>query len=228
MDNLNKSLFTSNQDELRKIYEDEARKLHENEFKLNLLKKIRIEDFSRELSESSKRNIEKALLAVRIKDHINLEGGKKVLGLDEMDLSKINLGYLEKKLIRERIEHLITQERKKRAQMTQVTDELEKIQENFIRRTKQNIELTEKLAELKNQELELLKDIADILVSPSQIQQAQGILEEARIVQLQSSCLNGLIIDAEMEKTNFKEALSEVSSCIDEALQEKEGTSTTK
>jgi hypothetical protein len=80
MENLDKTMFTNNEEDLQKIYEEEAKKLHENEFRLNILKRLTIDDFPRDLPETSKKNIEKALLAVKIKDHITLENGQKVLG----------------------------------------------------------------------------------------------------------------------------------------------------
>lgn len=80
MENMDKTLFTSDEEELQKIYDEEARKLHENDFKLSLLKRLTTEDFPRDLPEDSKKNIEKALLAVSIKDYINLDNGQKLLG----------------------------------------------------------------------------------------------------------------------------------------------------
>lgn len=80
MDNLNKTMFTNNEEDLQKIYEEEAKKLLANELKLNVLKRLSIEEFPKDLPEDSKKNIEKALLAVKIKDHITLENGQKVLG----------------------------------------------------------------------------------------------------------------------------------------------------
>lgn len=80
MEILDKTLFTSNKEDLKKIYEEEVQKLHENEFKLILLKRLSIDDFPRDLTDLSKTNIEKALLAVRIKDHISFENGQKLLG----------------------------------------------------------------------------------------------------------------------------------------------------
>lgn len=80
MENLDKTMFTSNEDDLQKIYDEEANKLHANQFKIDILKRISIEDFSKNLSETSRKNIEKALLAVRIRDHITLDNGQKVLG----------------------------------------------------------------------------------------------------------------------------------------------------
>ena len=80
MENLDKTMFTNNEDDLQKIYEEEANKLHANQFKIDILKKIVIEDFSNNLSETSRGNIEKALLAVRIRDHITMDNGQRILG----------------------------------------------------------------------------------------------------------------------------------------------------
>ena len=81
MEILDKTLFTNNEEDLKKIYNEQVQKLRENEFKLCILKRLSIEDFPKDLSETSKTNIEKALLAVKIRDHINLENGQKLLGL---------------------------------------------------------------------------------------------------------------------------------------------------
>lgn len=77
---LDKSLFTNNEEELKKIYDEEVEKLLENEFKLSLLKRLSVEDFPRDLPNESKKNIDKALLTIKIKDHISLENGQKLLG----------------------------------------------------------------------------------------------------------------------------------------------------
>lgn len=80
MENLDKTMFTNNEDDLQQIYGEEANKLHANQFKIDILKRIVVEDFSKNLSETSKENIEKALLAVRIRDHITIDNGQKILG----------------------------------------------------------------------------------------------------------------------------------------------------
>lgn len=80
MDALDKTLLASNEVELKQVYDDEVKRLHENEFKLKILRNLSIEDFSSDLSEISKKNIEKALLAVRIRDHVNIGGDQKLLG----------------------------------------------------------------------------------------------------------------------------------------------------
>lgn len=80
MNALDQSLLTNKEEELRKIYEVEARKLKENSFKIDLLKRLEIEDFPSDLSKASKKNIQKALTTIKIKDHINLENGQKLLG----------------------------------------------------------------------------------------------------------------------------------------------------
>lgn len=80
METLDKTLFTNDEEDLKKIYQEEVQKLRENEFKLSILKQLTIEDFPNDLSESNKEHIEKALLAVKIRDHIDLEKGQKLLG----------------------------------------------------------------------------------------------------------------------------------------------------
>lgn len=80
MDLLNKTLLTNDENDLKKIYEEEVQKLRENDFKLSVLKRLNIEDFPNDLPEKSKKNIDRALIAVKIRDHINLGNGQKLLG----------------------------------------------------------------------------------------------------------------------------------------------------
>lgn len=80
MDALDKTLLASNEVELKQVYDDEVKRLHENEFKMKILKNLTIDDFSSDLPEISKKNLEKALLAVKIRDHINIGSDQKLLG----------------------------------------------------------------------------------------------------------------------------------------------------
>lgn len=79
MDVLDRTLLAKNDEELKQVYDDEVKKLKENEFKLKILQKLRIEDFPKITEETSKRNIEKALISIVLRDHINLGQGQKVL-----------------------------------------------------------------------------------------------------------------------------------------------------
>lgn len=138
-------------------------------------------------------------------------------------MSKITLSYQEKKLIRERFEHLISLEKKKKSQEPEKVDnELIKEQTKLIELQKEIITLNENLAELKMQELELIKEVAEVLASPTQTKIVQGILDEARIVQLQASRLNQVIKESEMTRTTHsKKAITEISTIIDQ-LEEKQ------
>lgn len=80
MEGLDKTLLTSNEQELKKIYDEEVQKLKANEFKMKSLQSLTIEDFPRDIPEASKKNIERALLAAKVRDHINLGNGQKLLG----------------------------------------------------------------------------------------------------------------------------------------------------
>lgn len=241
MENLDKTMFTSNKEDLQKIYDEEAKKLRENEFKLNVLRKLSIDDFPCDLPEASKRNIEKALLAMRIKNHITLDNGQKllgemafkfrplclnssncsILGLEDFDTAKIALSYLEKKLIKEQVEQLINLEKRKQSNAPKdVTNELQKAQESFIELQKENTPLTEQLFELKKQEQELLRAVANEMVSSTQTKVVQGILDDAKIVMLQSKTMNQVYLESEMSRSqHYKKALAEVSGAIDQQLQ---------
>lgn len=144
------------------------------------------------------------------------------LGLENFDVNKIPLSYNEKKLIRERFEHLWNLEIKKNSLARQNTDDLAKAQQKFAELQKENIAFTETLADLKHQELELMKEVAEVLVSSTQKRQVEKILEEAKIVLLQVKVTNQVIKESEMTKTSFvKKAMAEVSTHIDELLQKK-------
>lgn len=131
-------------------------------------------------------------------------------------MRKISLSYTETKLIRERVEHALNLERKKAAQAPPITDELMKAQEKFIEIQKENIAKIEQLVELKKQELELLKEVAEQIVSSTQLKQVKGILEEAKIVLLKTDNLNQIIVESETNKSrNARKAITEISGYID-------------
>lgn len=137
-------------------------------------------------------------------------------------MSKIQLSYMEKKLIRERVEHLLSLEKKKQDLKPKPTNELAEMQKKFIELHKENIAMTETLAQLKKEELDLLREVAEVFVSPTQTQLVQGILDDAKIVQLKVKNMNQVLIESEMSKTaHFKKALTEVSKYIDDELQKK-------
>lgn len=107
---------------------------------------------------------------------------------------------------------------------TKVSDELLKAQKKMIELQKEIIGMTETLAEMKSQELSLMQKVTEVLVSPTQTKIVQGILDEAKIVQLQASSLNQVIKESEMTKTQHsKKAITEISGYIDELLEEKHG-----
>jgi hypothetical protein len=113
-------------------------------------------------------------------------------------------------------------ERKKNTLARQNSDDLAKEQEKFIQLQKENIELTEALSGLKHQELELMKEVADALVSPTQTRVVKNILDEAKIALLQVSFTNQNIKESEMTKTSHvKKAIAEVSGYIDELSHKK-------
>lgn len=244
MDALDKTLLASNEVELKQVYEEEVKRLNENEFKMKILKCLCIEDFSRDLPEISKKNIEKALLAVQIRDHINIGGDQKVLGelddwltrmdlrivqflgLDSFDMSKINLSFTEKKLIRETVTHLIDLERQKNAHKKQSLDALnkdvEETQQEFKKLVVDNTTAAEKLAELKRQELELMKEVADALVSPAQKNLVKAVLDDSKIAMMQLNALENIIGDSDSTRTTHSQkAFKEIIGHIDEQLQEK-------
>lgn len=134
-------------------------------------------------------------------------------------------------MIREFFEQRLEVE-KKRQQLLPTDDtsmELVKEQEKFIALQKENTDMMETLAELKLQELELLRQVAEEMVGPTQKKLVKGILDEAKTVQLQTSRLNQVIAEMEMTRTRHsKQAFDEMSSVIDDLLKEKHGSEATK
>lgn len=129
------------------------------------------------------------------------------LGLDNFDISKVNLSYMEKKLIQERVEHAIRLESMKRTQAQRETNEvesqLEAAQNKFIELQKENIAMTEALADLKRQELELLREVAETIAGPTQTDLVQGILDDAKIVNLQMENLKQVKVISFPEPTSI-------------------------
>lgn len=67
----------------------------------------------------------------------------------------------------------------------EVDGQLEAAQNKFIELLKENIAMTETLADLKRQELDLLREVAETIAGPTQKELVQGILDDARIVKMQ-------------------------------------------
>lgn len=82
MDFLNKTLYANSEEDLKKIYDEEHKKLSKNELVLECLTKLTIQDFPSNLSAESKKNIEHALLSVRISDYIDLGNEQTLLGME--------------------------------------------------------------------------------------------------------------------------------------------------
>lgn len=130
---------------------------------------------------------------------------------------------MEKKLIRERVEHLLNLEKIKHDRSAFNPGELLKEQRRFVELQKENIEKTVALAELKRQELDLMKECADALVSSTQKDRVQAILDDAKIMNLKISNLNQVCQASENDKTSqAKKAFREISGYVDDLLKEKE------
>lgn len=133
---------------------------------------------------------------------------------------------MEKNLIRERVEHLINLENKKQAQELKESDELSKAQDLLIKLQKENIAMTEQLAELKLRELELMTDVAENIAGPAQKESVKLILDDARISQMKIARFNDILIESETSSTRHaKKAIAEVSGYIDELLEVKQSNS---
>lgn len=128
-------------------------------------------------------------------------------------------------MIRERVEHLISLEKIKNEPSTENAKELLKEQKRLIELQKENITKTETLSSLKLQELELLKECANVLVSSSQKDQVQGILDDAKIVNLKIANLIQVCQDSENERTSqARKAFGEISRYVDDLLKGKKAT----
>lgn len=141
-------------------------------------------------------------------------------------MSKVNLSFTEKKLIREKVTHLIDLERQKNEHKKQSLDglneDLEKTEHEFKKLVDDNKTAAEKLAELKQQELELMKEVADALVSPAQKNLVKGVLDDSKITTMQLNALEGIIGDRDSTRTTHShKAFKEIIGHIDEQLQQK-------
>ncbi|CRK99735.1 CLUMA_CG012974, isoform A [Clunio marinus] len=221
-------MFTNkDEQEMKNLHIKEIKKFKDNCLKLEILKRISIKDFPSDLSENSRKNIEKALQIIKIKDYINLGNEQKLLGLNELDLDKINLSYSDKKLIRERVEYYLDIERTKCEALAkkhhEIDEELQRNQDQFIEIAQENISMGQTLVELKNQEKDLLIKVAQEMSSPLQLKQVEIIHDEAKSLELQIKAWNVAIQKNELERTqSAKEAILEVSANIDELIKRKE------
>lgn len=141
-------------------------------------------------------------------------------------MSKIHLSFTEKKLIREKVTHFIDLERQKNEHKKQSLDvlnaDLQKIEQEFKKLTDDNKAAAEKLVELKQQELELMKEVADALVSPAQKNLVKGLLDDSKIAMMQLNALECIIGDRDATRTTHSQkAFKEIIAHIDEQLQQK-------
>lgn len=83
--------------------------------------------------------------------------------------------------------------------------------------------MTEQLVKLKLEELELMREVAENIASPTQMKLVQGLLDECKILQLKTKIFNQVIIENETSSTRHaKKAIMEVSGYLDELLAEKQ------
>ncbi|CAO1408444.1 unnamed protein product [Diamesa tonsa] len=212
------TLFSNTCEELQQIYDFEVLKLHKNELILKCLKRIKsIEN----VDEKSKKNMEKALLSVRISDYIDLETDHKLLGLDSFDLKNIQLAYTEKKMIRELVQKEVQKDCKiatdflKRHDLTS----LPKSQNELLNLEAKRSELLKTLIEVQKEKIELMKSCADIRVGPHQKNEIEILYTESTIDEMKTKSLKLAIAHGELTKTPFtKQAIAEVETRINELL----------
>ncbi|KAL7037020.1 hypothetical protein ACKWTF_009036 [Chironomus riparius] len=224
MDFLNKTLFANSEEDLKRIYDEEHKKLSKNELILECLTKLTIQDFPSNISAESKKNIEHALLSVRISDYIDLGNGETLLDLDNFQLSKINLSYSEKKMIREKVEDLVNHELKRRN--ANKTESLEKKidyeQNKFLEMEKENRELMLKLEQLKKEEQDLMKEVANIFIGSDQKELVKGLKDDAEILDQRTKKFIDITEHSECNRTKYShKVLREISSHLDELIEKK-------
>lgn len=242
MDNrINKSIIVKRDDaaKSKQLNEDEA--IEKYEYILSTMEKLTIADFPTDIPLKSKQNIEKALRAVKMRKVIELGNGEAllgelwlqwcveimlqlipsyILGLDEYRISNLQLTYQEKKFISERVQRQIDLDTKSHPKDDCTDKEMQAQTEKYIQDQREQIELTEKLLELRCEELELMLKIVDEIVSDKQKQQVQLQLENTKLMLMQIQVFNRTIQDSEMNKTSrSKEALNIISSHLDELLE---------
>lgn len=98
--------------------------------------------------------------------------------------------------------------------------DLNMLTEKFIEEQKDLIALNEQLLELRCEELELMLQVVDEIISPKQRHQVELQLENTKVLLLQIQTFNRTIQDSEMNKTSrSKEALQIISDHMDQLLE---------
>ncbi|CAO1407602.1 unnamed protein product [Diamesa serratosioi] len=215
------TLFSNTCEELQQIHEFEVLELYKNELILKCLKKIKLIDLN--VDDKSKKNIEKALLSVKISDYIGMGAENKLLGLDAFDHKNINLAYTEKKLIGELVSKEVQKVCKLATEFMKRHDltALSKTQTELLNLEEKRSELLKNLIEVEKEKIELMKLCADIRVGPHQKNEIEQIYNESSIDEMRTKILKNTIIHGELTKTTFtKQAIAEVESKIDELLNE--------
>ncbi|XP_070493975.1 augmin complex subunit dgt2 [Chironomus tepperi] len=225
MDFLNKTLFANSEEDLKKIYDEEYKKLSKNELILECLTKLTIQDFPSNISAESKKNIDYALLSVRISDYIDLDNGQTLLVLENFQLSKINLSYSEKKMIREKVEELVNNELKRRNAHS-TTDSLEKKidyeQNKFLELEKENRKLIIELEQLKKEEQDLMIEVANIFIGSDQKQLVNGLKQDVEILDQRTKKFIDITEHSECNRTKYShKVLQEISTHLDELIEKK-------
>lgn len=221
MESLNITLLTSSENELKTIHKEELEQLRKNEFIFNCLKKLTIEDFPHDLNENSKKNIEKALLSARISEYLDLGDGQTLLGLESFKLANIKLSYMERKMIKDRVDNLVAKEVSKKSQYT-LDAEIDKQRNKFIELTKKNCELISTLEQLKRKELDLLKEVTEMFLGSDQLEIVKSLLEEAELEEARVKLACDKNEEFLLEQTSkSKHVYIELSAHLDELIRKK-------
>lgn len=237
---INKSIIVKRDVDLKSCGETEDKSIEKYEYILNTMEKLTIEDFPLDIPEKSKQNIEKALRSVKMRKILDLGNGQSLLGefvrcsvrfrirellfdtllgLDEYRISNLQLTYQEKKFINEQVQRLIDLDVKNRPKDDFAEKDLNMLNQKYIEEQKDLIALNEQLLELRCEELELMLQVVDEIISPKQKQQVELQLENTQVLLLQIQTFNQTIQDSEMNKTSrSKDALKIISDYMDDLL----------
>jgi hypothetical protein len=128
-------------------------------------------------------------------------------------------------MIREKVEELVEKELKRR-KSNAPTESLEKKidyeQNKFLELEKENRELMLKLEQLKKEELDLMKEVADIHIGSDQKQLVEELKQDIQILDQRTKNFINITENSECNRTKHShKVLQEISSHLDKLLEEK-------
>lgn len=129
----------------------------------------------------------------------------------------MKLSSTEQKLIRDCVQNMIDKEKDKRINNKLLEEKIQNSYEKFLELNKQIEENAKNLESFKLEELELCKQVAQVLVSDDQKLVVKEIEEELEALELRIKAGIESLENHEMSKTKFaKEAFEQLSNRVEE------------